>query len=127
MSRRTTAPITLAGWQVPKGAMLRLTPWTLHRDEQRFAQADRFLPERFMEGAPAIPKGAWMPFGVGPRVCIGQHFAQTEMALLGAMLLQRYRLLAAPGTPPPVPKVQITLKSTEPIRLTLQCRTARSQ
>lgn len=126
MSRRTTAPITLGGWQVPQGALLRLTPWTLHRDEQLFPQADRFLPARFMDGAPHIPKGAWMPFGAGPRVCIGQHFAQLEMALLGAMLLQRYHLQVAPDAPPPVPVLQVTLKSAQPIRLTLQRRPATS-
>ncbi len=122
MSRRTTQPITLGGWQIPKGAMLRLTPWTLHRDERLFPQANRFMPERFLEGAEPIPKGAWMPFGAGPRVCVGQHFALLEMALLGAMLLQRYRLQAPPGAPLAVPVLQVTLKSAQPILLTLQRR-----
>lgn len=122
MSRRTTAPIVLGGWSVPKGSMLRLTPWVLHRDEQLFPQADQFLPERFLEGAPPIPKGAWMPFGAGPRVCIGQHFAQLEMALLAAMLLQRYRLAVPPGAEPPTPRLHVTLKAAQPIRLVLQRR-----
>ncbi|WP_084383320.1 cytochrome P450 [Hydrogenophaga flava] len=122
MSRRTTAPIALGGWSIPKGSMLRLTPWVLHRDEQLFPQAERFLPERFMAGAPPIPKGAWMPFGAGPRVCIGQHFAQLEMALLAAMLLQRYRLAVPPGAEPPTPLLHVTLKSAQPIRLVLQRR-----
>jgi cytochrome P450 len=122
MSRRTTAPIVLGGWSVPKGSMLRFTPWVLHRDEQLFPQADQFLPERFLEGAPPIPKGAWMPFGAGPRVCIGQHFAQLEMALLAAMLLQRYRLAVPPGAEPPTPRLHVTLKAAQPIRLVLQRR-----
>ncbi len=126
MSRRTTAPITLGGWSIPKGAMLRITPWTLHRDEQLFARADQFLPERFMDGAPPIPKGAWMPFGAGPRVCIGQHFAQLEMALLGAMMLQRFHLQVPPDAVPPVPLLHVTLKSAQSIRLTLHRRTALS-
>lgn len=126
MSRRTTAPITLGGWTVPKGHILRITPWTLHRDEQLFPQAGRFEPDRFLEGAPPIPKGAWMPFGVGPRVCIGQHFAQLEMALLSAMLLQRYRLAVPPGSPPPRAQLHVTLKAAQPIRLTLERRTHQS-
>lgn len=122
MSRRTTAPITLGGWSIPRGAMLRITPWTLHRDEQLFPQAHQFRPERFLDGAPPIPKGAWMPFGVGPRVCIGQHFAQLEMALLGAMLLQRYDLAVPVGSVAPQPQLHVTLKSAQPIRLNLQRR-----
>ena len=126
MSRRTTTPVTLGGWTVPKGHILRITPWTLHRDEQLFPQADRFRPERFLDGAPPIPKGAWMPFGVGPRVCIGQHFAQMEMALLGAMLLQRHELGVPPDAIAPQPLLHVTLKSAQPIRLTLRRRSHRS-
>lgn len=123
MSRRTTAPIALGGWPIPAGAMLRITPWTLQRDERVFPQADRFRPDRFLEGAPVIPRGAWMPFGAGPRVCIGQHFAQLEMALLAAMLLQRYRLAAPPGAEAPSPTLHVTLKPTRSIRLSLTRRT----
>jgi cytochrome P450 len=126
MSRRTTEAITLGAWPIPKGAVLRITPWTLHRDAQRFPQPERFLPERFLDGAPPIPKGAWMPFGVGPRVCIGQHFAQLEMALLAAMLLQRFRLSIPPGTEPPRPLLHVTLKPAQPIRLNLQRRPPRN-
>ena len=63
-----------------------------------------------------------MPFGAGPRVCIGQHFAQLEMALLAAMLLQRYRLAVPPGAEPPTPRLHVTLKAAQPIRLVLQRR-----
>lgn len=123
MSRRTTAPIEIGGWSIPRGAMLRLTPWTLHRDARLFPQPERFRPERFLDDAPPIPKGAWMPFGAGPRVCIGQHFAQLEMALLATLLLQRYRLQRPPQTPEPRPVLHVTLKSAQPIHLMLQRRT----
>ncbi|PJI96208.1 cytochrome P450 [Acidovorax sp. 69] len=119
MTRRTTAPITLGGVDVPQGAMLRITPWVLHRDERWFAQADRFVPERFLDGAPDIPKGAWMPFGVGPRVCIGQHFAMLEMTLLAAMLLQRYQLRLPEGAPVCTPKLHVTLRPEVPVTLRL--------
>lgn len=120
MSRRTTAPIVLGGWHVPKGAMLRVTPWVLHRDERLFAQAHAFHPERFMEGAPPIPKGAWMPFGVGPRVCMGQHFAMLEMTLLAAMLLQRFSLSLPASAAPCEPDVNVTLRPRTPVRLWLR-------
>lgn len=119
MTRRTTAPITLGGVAVPQGAMLRITPWVLHRDERWFAQADQFVPERFMDGAADIPKAAWIPFGIGPRVCIGQHFAMLEMTLLAAMLLQRYRLRLPEGAAPCAPKLHVTLRPEAPMNLWL--------
>lgn len=119
MTRRTTAPITLGGAAVPKGAMLRITPWVLHRDERWFAKADQFVPERFLEGAPHTPKGAWIPFGIGPRVCIGQHFAMLEMTLLAAMLLQRYRLRLPEGAASCAPKLHVTLRPEAPMNLWL--------
>jgi cytochrome P450 len=119
MTRRTTAPLTLGGVEVPRGAMLRITPWVLHRDERWFAQPDRFVPERFLDGAPAIPKGAWIPFGLGPRVCVGQHFAMLEMTLLAAMLLQRYEVRMPEGAAACVPKLQVTLRPEAPVALRL--------
>ena len=119
MTRRTIAPITLGGVDVPRGAMLRVTPWVLHRDERWFPQADRFVPERFMDGAAPIEKGAWMPFGVGPRVCIGQHFAMLEMALLAAMLLQRYEMRLPAGAAACAPTLHVTLRPDAPVALRL--------
>lgn len=122
MTRRTTAPITLGGVAVPRGAMLRITPWVLHRDKRWFAQADQFVPERFLEGAPDIPKGAWIPFGLGPRVCIGQHFAMLEMTLLAAMLLQRYQVRLPEGTAAVVPRMHVTLRPDQSTALWLRRR-----
>ncbi len=122
MSRRTTAPITLGGVAVPKGAMLRITPWVLHRDGRWFAQPERFMPERFLEGAPEIPRGAWIPFGLGPRVCIGQHFAMLEMVLLAAMLLQRYTLGLPDAAQPLRPRLHATLRPQHPVQLLLSRR-----
>jgi cytochrome P450 len=117
MTRRTTAPIQLGGWQVPKGAIVRVTPWVLHRDERLFAHADQFRPERFLDGAPPIPKGAWMPFGAGPRVCLGQHFALLEMTLLAAMFLQRFTLALPDDAAPCVPELHVTLRPKQPVQL----------
>ncbi|WP_370540312.1 cytochrome P450 [Acidovorax sp. ACV01] len=78
--------------------------------------------ERFLDDAPTIPKGAWIPFGAGPRVCIGQHFAMLEMTLLAAMLLQRYRLRLPEGAPACAPKLQVTLRPEMPVALLLTRR-----
>lgn len=123
MTRRTTAPITLGGRPVPKGAMLRITPWVIHRDPRWFPQPERFKPERFLDDEVPIPKGAWMPFGVGPRVCIGQQFALLEMMLLAALMLQRYVLEPVAG-PEVEPELHVTLRPKMPIRLRLSRRSA---
>ena len=60
-----------------------------------------------------------MPFGTGPRVCLGSHFALMEITLIAAMVLQRYRLAPVPGTPAPEPVLNITLRPATPLRLRL--------
>lgn len=121
MTRRTLRPITLGGHTIPARALVRLTPWVLHRDERFFAQAQQFRPERFMPEAEPPPRGAYLPFGLGPRVCLGQHFAVLEMTLIAAMLLQRLRM--EPCTEPmPLPQLRVTLRPVQPVRLGLQRR-----
>jgi cytochrome P450 len=122
MSRRTTQDMRLGGWHVPRGSILRITPWLLQRDARWFAEPEAFRPERFMPDAPPAPRGAWMPFGVGPRVCIGQHFATLEMTLVAAMLLQRYRLVLPPEAEAAVAVMNVTLRPRDPIELLLQRR-----
>jgi len=100
--------------------MLRITPWVLHHDERWFDQAHAFQPQRFMDGAPPIPKGAWMPFGAGPRVCLGQHFAMVEMTLLSAMLLQRFTLALPEGSAPCTPELHVTLRPKQSVQLRLR-------
>jgi cytochrome P450 len=117
MTRRTTAPLELGGWQIPAGALLRFTPWVVQRDARSFEAPAAFRPERFAPGAVPPPRGAWMPFGAGPRVCIGQHFALLEMTLIAAMLLQRYTLALPAGTPPAVPRLHVTLRPQGGVRL----------
>lgn len=123
MTRRTTREITLGGWTIPAGALLRITPWVLHRDPQTFSEPTAFRPERFMPGAPTPPRGAWMPFGNGPRICIGQHFAMLEMTLISAMLLQRYTLALPDGAQPCTPVMNVTLRPKDGVQLLLARRT----
>jgi cytochrome P450 len=120
LSRRTTRAIELGGWHIPKGAMLRITLWQLHRDPRSFPEPHAFQPERFLPDAPPPPRGAWMPFGAGPRVCIGQHFAMLEMTLLAAMLLQRYRIVLPDDASECEPVLNVTLRPPGGLRLRLQ-------
>ncbi len=124
MTRRTTQEVTVGPWTVPQGHLIAFTPYVIQRDARWFESPDEFKPERFLPGAPDIPRGAWMPFGTGPRVCIGQHFAMLEMALIGAMLMQRFRLEWPEGEPWPEGDLAVTLRPAQAIRLKLHQRAA---
>ena len=119
MSRRVVKPLQLGPWTVPAGALLRITPWVIQRDPRWFPEPQAFRPERFIAGAEPPPRGAWLPFGAGPRVCIGQHFAMLEMTLVAALLLQRFELQTVPGDAPPEPEFNVTLRPRAPLRLRL--------
>jgi cytochrome P450 len=95
ISRRTIREVTLGDWRIPKGAMVRVTPWVVHRDARWFTEPTHFMPERFNEDKPLPNRNSFIPFGTGPRVCIGSHFALTEMTLIAATMLQNFSFRSA--------------------------------
>jgi len=122
MTRRALRDVPIGPWTVPKGAMVRLTPWVLHHDPRWFPDPQCFDPARFAPDAPELPRGVYLPFGTGPRVCIGQHFAMAEMLLVAAMFLQRYRFEALADTTPPQAELQVTLRPKTPLQLRVHHR-----
>ena len=122
ITRRSVRPITLGGWQLPARTMFGIPLHLMHHDARWFPEPDAFRPERFAPGAPAIPRGAFMPFGTGSRVCLGQHLALAEMTLLAAMFLQRYQVDVPAGMAPPKPVFNITLRPETPLTLRLTAR-----
>ncbi|WP_370682550.1 cytochrome P450 [Comamonas sp. GB3 AK4-5] len=119
LSRRSTQPIALGPWRFPARTMFMLPLGLMQRDARWFPEPDAFRPERFE--AP-MERGSFMPFGAGPRVCLGQHLASTEMVVIAAMLLQRFVLQPLPGAQPPQPRLHITLRPATPLRLRLRRR-----
>lgn len=109
-TRRAQRDITVGPWTLPRGSLMAFTPYVVQRDARWFNEPDAFMPERFLPGAPEAPRRAWMAFGTGPRVCIGQHFAQLEMGLIAAMLLQRFSLQRPNGRTWPIGKLAVTLR-----------------
>jgi cytochrome P450 len=92
--------LEVGGYPVRKGTQFLIAQWVLHRDPRWFDDPEAFRPERW-DGdlLKRLPKGAYIPFGDGPRVCIGNHFAMMEAVLLLATLAQTHRLSAVPGVP----------------------------
>lgn len=126
LTRRATRPITLGGWQFPARTMFTIPMYLLHHDAQLFPEPQAFRPERFGADAPSLPRGAFMPFGAGPRVCLGQHLALAEMTVIAAMLLQRFELAVPPGMTAPAPQFNITLRPQAPLHLSLVARARRA-
>jgi cytochrome P450 len=124
MTRRAIKDVKVGPWTLPKGQLIAFTPYVIQRDPRWFESPDAFKPERFLPGAPDIPRGAWMPFGTGPRVCIAQHFAMLEMGLIGAMLMQRFSLAWPEGAAWPEGDLAVTLRPAQAIRLRLHQRAA---
>jgi cytochrome P450 len=96
--RRAVRDFEFGGYTVPRGAYVNYCSWASHRIPEVFPDPEAFIPERFTrERKAALPRGAYVPFGGGQRVCIGKRFGQTEVKLVATMLLQRLRFDALPG------------------------------
>ncbi|HEU5142877.1 MAG TPA: cytochrome P450 [Solirubrobacterales bacterium] len=96
--RRAVREFEFGGYTVPKGAYVNYCSWASHRLPEVFPDPEAFIPERFTrERKAALPRGAYVPFGGGSRICIGKRFGQTEVKLVATMLLQRLRFDALPG------------------------------
>ncbi len=90
----------LAGVRVPAGTIISVSPYVLHRHKTLWADPDAFDPSRFLPGSrETIDRFAYLPFGAGPRVCIGQTFAMQEGLIVLAHLLKRLRFDLFPGHP----------------------------
>jgi cytochrome P450 len=96
-SRQALADDTLGGFRLPRGWLAFVVPYVLHRLPAYWQNPERFDPDRFSpENSADRPKFAYIPFGAGPRQCIGNQFALIEAQLSVATMAQRYRLQLVP-------------------------------
>jgi cytochrome P450 len=96
--REVIREVEIAGYRIPVGAQLLMSQWLVHRDARFFPDPEAFDPDRWLpERAKLLPRYAYFPFGGGPRVCIGNHFAMLEATLLLAVLMQRHHFELLPG------------------------------
>ena len=83
--------------EIPRGAVLMVAPRVLHRHRRLWRDPDAFDPSRFLPDRPQPPRFAYLPFGAGPRVCVGAQFAMAEATLNSAALVQSFRVALADG------------------------------
>ena len=121
-SRRALGDDELGGYRIPKGSLVFLIPFVVHRRPKLWPDPDRFDPGRFApEHESTRPRFAYIPFGGGPRGCIGNQFAMLEAQLIVATIAQRYRIELVPDQhirPEPL----ITLRPAPAIRAILKTR-----
>ena len=117
LARSPIADLELGGHFMPSGSVVLISPYLMHRDERFYSNPMAFEPERWLDDRQARrPKMAYIPFGAGPRSCIGEGFAWMEGVLLLATFAQRWRLsLAERGAIQPHP--QITLRPPPGVRM----------
>jgi cytochrome P450 len=126
--------VVLGGHTVEIGTMCLVSPILLHRDQRWWTEPERFLPGRWlrrMEGqpvrfdakAPGQPRGAYLPFGAGPRMCVGEQFAWSEAAMMLAELGRTWRLHVH-DAPLTAGRSSMTLRPTGPVRATTLRRTS---
>jgi cytochrome P450 len=103
----------VGGTAIPKGHIILISMYTTHRDARFFPEPDEFRPERWLDGLEKrLPRGAFIPFGMGSRMCIGAAFAMMEAVLLLATIARRWRFELVPAEIPTQPS--ITLRPATP-------------
>jgi cytochrome P450 len=117
MGRLSVEEDDLMGHRVPPGTNVVVVPWTIHRHPDFWQDPLVFDPTRYTGGPRPEPshRYAWMPFGGGPRACIGQHFSMVEAVLALALVLREHRVTARAGSDRLPVSSLITLFPTEPV------------
>jgi cytochrome P450 len=118
-SRLATRDVEIGGHRIGEGTDVVANICTMQRRPESFTDPDRFDPDRFEAAAEkAIPRGAYLPFGAGPRICIGNNFAMMEGQLILATLAQRVELsLVNAGEIAPEPLVTLRPAGGVPMRV----------
>jgi cytochrome P450 len=118
--RKSVGENQLGKHQVPDGSPVAVSPWLTHRHRDLWNRPDEFDPDRF-EKNPDNQQCSFIPFGQGPRICIGAAFAMQEAMLILASLVRNFRFEAGPG-PDPTPTARLTIRSLEGIKLLIRKR-----
>jgi cytochrome P450 len=122
IGRMAQQDLVLAGYNVPKGSLVLMSQFVMHRDQRYFDDPERFQPERWdAQSRDTRPQFSYFPFGGGPRRCIGEGFAWMEGVLLLATLAQKWRFRLAADQVVAVRPV-ITLRPKHGMRMSVHER-----
>ncbi|MFI5929079.1 cytochrome P450 [Micromonospora sp. NPDC051543] len=119
LSRIAQGEDEVGGWRIPAGVDVLICPYTLHRHPDFWADPERFDPERFApERSAHRPRYAYLPFGAGPRFCVGNHLGMLEAAFVVAMVVRELRLVTEPGyRVVPEPMLSLRIRGGLPMRV----------
>ena len=129
LTRKSVKADVIGGYQVQAGADIMISPYTLHRHPSFWPDPDEFRPDRFAtpaaaaggpgkSGAVAAHRYAYIPFGAGPRVCVGSHLGQMEATLIAAMVARGFRFEPTrPGAPVPEAMLSLRIRGGLPMRV----------
>jgi cytochrome P450 len=122
VGRQAQADVKVGDYVVPKGAMVLVSQYVMHRDPRYYDAPDEFRPERWENGfQERLPRGAYFPFSAGDRHCIGEGFAWQESLLVLATLIERWRFNLVPDQGIK-PRPSVTLRPDRPIRMIVNAR-----
>lgn len=122
IARQSAQTCPMRDKTVNKGASVMISPWLIQRHKDLWQQPDAFNPDRYTgDQSRDSLRNAYLPFGMGPRVCIGAAFALQEAVLILSSIIRHYRLQPAPGHVPQ-PVGRLTIRSANGVRLTLHRR-----
>jgi cytochrome P450 len=122
VAREPIEDVRIGGYVFPKGSVISISSYAMHHDRRLFERPEQFEPDRFAgKWEERIHRYAYLPFGGGPRVCIGNGFAMMEARLILATVAQRFRMVLEPGQAV-VPAQLVTVRPKNGIRMKLQRR-----
>ncbi len=122
ITRALTADADFASWHAPAGTIVAVSPLLLHHDARWFPDPERFDPARWLdERRDAVPRHAYLPFGTGPRSCIGEQFAWAEATTALAIICSRWTARSVPGHEVR-PQYRVTMRPAPGLPMRVQAR-----